>query len=491
MIRFSQYTKSVTISLIGFLLFFNMTALNNIAVAQELKETITAFSDSSLHPLSLTLPNAIEMAKHNYPEIKAAIAHEQAAQFGIRKAKTAYLPKGNLLIQEVRGTSNNITGPLLPQLTIPTIAGAVNGAGNDLSGAWVSGLGSIISWEPFDFGLRKSQVNLAKAITKETGAQRIVTELQVQSAAAEAFLNLVAAQQVLKAKYAQLDRLKIFTDTVKILVSKELKPGVDQYLAEAELARAQDEVTDAEQAKQIATVSLARLIGIASDSIIIDTNPLIESPPEIDIPTVDPFQNPLILSQKAAVDVAHAKLTIINKTYRPQFSLIGVLWGRGSGFRTDISVDESKGYLPTKFNYAVGLSVSFPILDIFPLRADKKIAIQNEAEQCARYELALLNIRTQDLQVHAMLQGALKVAANAPVRLKAATEAAKCARIRYEHALTTVNDIAQDEQLLTQAQVDYALAQLRVWRALLAGAVTMGDIRPFVNHLKNASLQRR
>jgi hypothetical protein len=51
--------------------------------------------------------------------------------------------------------------------------------------------------------------------------------------------------------------------------------------------------------------------------------------------------------------------------------------------------------------------------------------------------------------------------------------------VRYQLGLASVNDVAQNEQLLAESEVEEATARLRVWRALLAEAVAKGDMTQF------------
>jgi outer membrane protein TolC len=459
-------------------------------LAQELRSPIITDTGSSTQPIRLTLVQTIDLARSNYPEIRASIFHQQAAEAGIQKARTAYLPKGSMMVQELRATSNNITGPLFPQMTIPQISGAVNG-GNDLTGGWLSGAGMLVSWEPFDFGLRKAQVNVARSQSQHATAQLAVTELDVETTAADAYLRVLHAQQALKASQAKLERMKTFAETVHVLAQKELKAATDEYLAEAEVAKARDEVTESEQSLEFATIALSKSIGMANASLVLEGEALFDEIQAHAPVFGSALSHPLVLAQQAAVDVASARRRVIAKSYYPQFNLLGALYGRGSGFNTDVSINQALGYYPTKFNYAVGLSISFPFLDIFQLRADQKIATRHEAEERARLDLAVLNIKSQDAEAEALLRSAKKIAANAPIKVKAATEAARSTEIRYRFGLASVNDVALNEQLLRQSQVDYATAQLRVWRALLAVAAANGDLQPFKALATQASSRRQ
>ena len=68
----------------------------------------------------------------------------------------------------------------------------------------------------------------------------------------------------------------------------------------------------------------------------------------------------------------------------------------------------------------------------------------------------------------ATLDGARSIAANTPVQVSAARAAAEQATARYQAGLGNIDEVAEAQRLLTQAEIDDALARLGVWRALLA-----------------------
>jgi outer membrane protein len=72
------------------------------------------------------------------------------------------------------------------------------------------------------------------------------------------------------------------------------------------------------------------------------------------------------------------------------------------------------------------------------------------------------------------------VAANTPVQVKAALAATQQATARYQAGLGTIDQVAEAQRLLTQAEIDDALARLGVWRGLLGVAAAAGDIQPFL-----------
>ena len=62
----------------------------------------------------LTLNDAIQLALKNYPAIKESRARAQAAEESVGVARTAYLPRLDMMWQENRGTTNNVFGLLFP-----------------------------------------------------------------------------------------------------------------------------------------------------------------------------------------------------------------------------------------------------------------------------------------------------------------------------------------------------------------------------------------
>ena len=80
---------------------------------------------AEIPPPKLTLAQAIDLAEKNYPQIRASLEQQVAAQGGIAVARTVYLPRADILWQTNRATANNIYGLLLPQGIVPSISGPV------------------------------------------------------------------------------------------------------------------------------------------------------------------------------------------------------------------------------------------------------------------------------------------------------------------------------------------------------------------------------
>ena len=62
----------------------------------------------------------------------------------------------------------------------------------------------------------------------------------------------------------------------------------------------------------------------------------------------------------------------------------------------------------------------------------------------------------------------------------AARAATEQATARYQSGLGNIDEVAEAQRLLTQSEIDDALARLGVWRGLLQVAAAAGDIGPLV-----------
>src|SRR5829696_7378479 len=149
----------------------------------------------------LTVEQAVAAAVKKYPSVRVSTAQVNAAIAGIRLARTAYLPRFDATAGVNRATRNNVLGLLLPSQVIAPISGPVLGT-NGLGSAWGSTVGLLVSWEPFDFGLRQANVTVAEAGRARAEASVRRTRLDVATIAADSVLTLIAAEQTVIAAQA-------------------------------------------------------------------------------------------------------------------------------------------------------------------------------------------------------------------------------------------------------------------------------------------------
>ena len=435
---------------------------------------------AAAQPAPLTVGQAVELALKNYPAIRVSREQIEAASAGIRLARTAYLPEANALAQVNRATRNNVFGLLLPQSTIPSISGPVLGT-NNFGTTWGTALGVLVSWEPFDFGLRRANVAIADAHKAGSEATLKRTEYEIAVATADACLTLAAAQETIRTAQAAVDRATILQRAIAAQVDAQLRPGADASRAQAELVAARTQAIQAQQAADIARATLAQFTGLEPAQIALDTARFLQLPPGQAAPPLDPARNPAAAEQNAAVEETLARLRALERSYFPRFSLQAAAYARGSGAETSGKIlGGVNGLAPNTQNYALGFSVTFPISSLPALRARQDEQKANIRAQQARAAQIAAELRGQWNRAVATLEGARQVAANTPAQVAAARTTTEQANARYRAGLGTIAEVAEAQRLLTQAEIDDALAHLAVWRGLLAVAAATGDLQPFV-----------
>ncbi len=430
-------------------------------------------------PEEMTIAQAVEDALRNYPSIRVTQEQMNAAAAGIRLAQTAYLPRVDGLAQVNRASRNTFYGMLLSQSVIPGVDGV---KADNFGTVFDSGAGVVVAWQPFDFGLRRANVATAEATRDQAQAAFNRTRYEVSVAAADAFLTVLAARQTAEPARAAVDTWQILQRSIHALVSAQLRPGADESRVAAELALAQTQVAQAEQAIDVARATLSEFVGV--DPALVNPSPgrLMESAPDSPETPFEPAGNPLAKEQTAAIAQQQKRLDALGRSYYPQFLVQGVASGRGSGLETDgTRLGGLNGLVPTVPNYGVGFTVTFSAMDRFAIYEQEAMQSANIRAQEAQYQTITVRLRAQFNIALATLAGARKVAANTPVGVASSRTAVEQATARYQAGLAPIDDVAQARRLLVQAQIDDALARLNVWRARLQVAAARGDIQPFLN----------
>ena len=330
----------------------------------------------------LTLEEAVDFALKNYPAVRASLERVTAAQAAIGLAKTNYLPRADVVWQTNRATDNNITGLLLPQSIIAPISGPVPASTSNQS-AWGSAAGLLFSWEPFDFGYRGAKVSAARTARDQATAEASLTHLDVAVATVNAYLTVLAAQRTVHAAEADVERRDTFDKAVRVLVDNQLRAGADASRADAELARARvnfsscpatSEKTEAGAALAVYS-RIARHVGGGGSR---EAFPRATSLTRL-YSLLLAYTHPLAQVQQARVEEAQAQVHILDRSYYPKFYFQSSVYGRGSGWDpTGKFEGGTAGLGPDRSDWAVGLTVTFPIFDIFAIRSRKQVESANE-----------------------------------------------------------------------------------------------------------------
>jgi len=439
---------------------------------------------------SFTLTQALQYALDHYPSVRSAVEQVNVSTATISVAKAAYLPRLDALWQTNRATANNTFGQLLPQSVIPSISGPVLPSGSSNS-VWGSAVGGLFSWEPFDFGLRGATVREAEAAVVRSRAEETLTRLAVQNAVGSAFLAVLSAQQATVAAVADATRRGTLARTAQVLADNQLRPGAEASRASAERAAADIRVIQAREAVTIAEARLAQLLGVPDGPVTVSAGALLDKFAEGTVPPASLPQHALVQSGQAAIDVALARESVLAATYRPRVFLQSSVFARGTGANVDDGFDGgANGLGLERANWAAGVQVVFPnLFDLATVRARRAAAEATTRSERAHYEEAAQTVSSQQRIADAMVAAARAIAQNTPIQLAAARQSETQARARYDAGLASIVEVADAQNLLTQAEYQDAAARVDVWRALLAQAVAGDSLAPFVNLVRAAEVQ--
>jgi outer membrane protein TolC len=434
---------------------------------------------------SFTLAQALQYAVDHYPSVRAALEQMNVSSATVSVARAAYLPRLDTIWHTNRATANNIFGQLLPQSVIPAVSGPVLPSASAGS-VWGTAVGALVSWEPFDFGVRSAVVHEAEAGVVRSRAEESLTRLGVEQAVGHAFLAVVSAQQAVAAADADVRRRGTLAQAAQALADNQLRPGAEASRALAERAAADTRVIQARQALAIAEARLAQCLGIADRSVTASTAGLLDRLADGAGPPTPAQGHPLLQSGQAAVDLASARESVLAATYRPRVYLQSSVSARGTGANVGGDFNGgADGLGLERANWAAGVQVVFPnLFDVASARARQAAAGAATRAERARYDEAALMVGTEQRTADAVVAASRAIAQNTPVQLSAARLSEMQARARYDAGLTSIVDVADAQHLLAQAEYQDAAARVDVWRALLAQAAAGGSLAPFVERLR-------
>lgn len=438
----------------------------------------------------LTLKQAVQTALTNYPIIKAKGHYVQASQAGVKEARRESLPDFVVSAQQDYGTVNGQNGPLFSYT-----GGAVASSGPVLPGQnGAAAFGALylanINWNFFAFGRYKEKVAVAKKINEEDTADLYQERFQDEVQVAGAYLNLLAAQQLIKTERSNLARAETVQRVVLARVKGQLNPGVDSSQANADVSSAKIQLTNAIDLEQQRASELAQVMGVPAQEFTLDTLFLYQIPATLAAPSgLNPREHPLLKYFQSRVNLSQEETNYLRTYNYPVFSLFGVTQGRGSGFDAaygptnpyDYTHSYTQGVGIQRLNYLIGVGVTWNLTN--PLRVHEQVAEQRFTTLGLgdEYDLIDQRLTAQRTLAETRITNALSNYREAPVQVKAAQDAYMQKSVLYKNGLTNIVDLEQTMYVLNRAENDRDIAYNNVWQALLYKAAATGDWDLFIN----------
>jgi len=466
-------------------------------IHERLIKTATYFSLLFLgiraHSQTLTLKAAVDSALINYGTVKAKANYLKSSQATEKEASTYHLPNLNIAAQQAYGTANGQFGPVIP------IGGfSVASSGPPfLTQNWNAAFGGLylanLSWDFFTFGRVRENVKVAEAQVAQDASDLDQEKFQLQVKVSGAYLNLLAAQRLVLSEQKNLDRANALSVVVIARAKNGLNPGVDSSQANAEVSNAKIALNNAVNYEADQASQLAQLMGTTYQKFQLDTVFINRIPAALyDSIPVNEDQHPLLKFYQSRVNVSKEQEKYIDRFKYPVFSFVGVMQSRGTGFNSnysqlnpdDFNHDYWNGVKPSNSNYLLGVGVVWNLTN--PVRVHQQVTAQEWTSKGLQneYELVSQQIKTQLALADDKIKYAVANYHEAPVQVKAASDAYQQRSVLYKNGLTNIVDVTQALYVLNRAETDRDIANSNVWQALLLKAAASGDFGYFVNEIR-------
>lgn len=446
------------------------------------------FNAFAANAQKLTLKDAVNTALNNYGTIKAKNNYANASKASIQQAKREYLPNLNLSAQQDYGTINGQNGP---SYGFGGFGTASSGPALDKQN-WNAAFGALylanVNWDFFTFGKVKQKIKVADAAYKRDQNDLDQEKFQQEIRVSAAYLNLLAAQRLTKSQQKNLERAITFKNTAVIRAKNGLIAGVDSSFAKAEVSSAKIALTKSQDLEQEQANRLGVLMGLTATDYTLDTTSISRIPVDMLNDTTVKSSHPILKYYQNRIDVSKEQQDYYRRLYYPSFSLFGVIQGRGSGFKSDYGLNQNAytsnyadGINPVRGNYLIGIGMSWNLASL--LKNAPQVKAQHYITEGLKneYELADQQLKAQLALADAKLKNALSNYNEAPIQVKAASDAYLQKSTLYKNGLTTLVDLTQALFTLNRAETDRDIAYTNVWQALLLKSAALGNYELFIN----------
>lgn len=440
----------------------------------------------------MTLSDAIRTGLNNYQSIQAKRNYVNASAALVQNAKSQYLPDVTASIQQAYGTINGQFGVYSSMAGASTIgsSGPINPSQN-----WSAAFGSIYlintNWEFVSFGRLHSRIDFAgKQLLLDSA--NLTQEKFVQSVKiAGAYLNLLIAQRFVQNAQANVDRANFVQQTVLARTKSGLNAGVDSSIANADLSAAKIILIQAINTEQQQRNQLCQLINIIPDVLSLDTSYFFTQPNQFNTNfAVD--NNPQVLFYKSRINQSVSAEKYLQKSINPGVNLFGTFQGKGSGFDYDYSAvtnsNYSKNYFdginPSRYNYLVGLGISWNIVSLAKIKQQVKAQQFVTAAYQNEYDLVNTQLKDQLLLSDQQIENSIKSIKEVPFEYQAASDAYLQKTVLYKNGLTNIVDVQQALYNLNRAETDKSVAYINIWQALLLKSAASGDFDLFMKQVR-------
>jgi outer membrane protein len=435
---------------------------------------------------TLTLDDAISLARAHNRDLRAARERIAIANAGVEQARAALLPTvaaqgrythnykevdfdvGSLLAptlglaDAIRTTTNSAAEAAAIQEVENQINASLGGQPpvviqkqEELDGVVSASVPLIVPSSYF-------ALSAARRTLDATTATYQVNEASVLVSVAQAYFAAAGTDELV---VARRDAVTVATETfdvAKARVAAELANQVESTRAETALVRAQQDLAEAENTRAAAYRALATLLGTREPITVHAADALPAEPGALEALLGDArAHRPELAAEHATIAAAEATERASAWRWSPTLSAFG-----------NVRLQNYAGFSGDKYAWAVGLELDWVVFDGGVRDAQRHLALAQRREAEARLELLGDSVSDEVANAHGSLETKRKGVGSAQRAVELARETLRLVRAQYEAGTAKQLDVLQAQDVLVAAEVglaqahfDVALAELQLRRA--------------------------
>ena len=446
-----------------------------------------AFCPAKAQP-PLSLQQLLKATSENYELLKREGSLVQSTQAALTATKFERLPRFNTMLQASVASNNNLQGTYEGYGVLPSITGGTR-QNSDLSAVSGDVAFAGLNWEAVNFGAYKARVDVAKFNLSVQTNQLASVQYNLDGIVSSYYLELIRQYELQNIEQDNVTRLRQLKLSIGALVSSGTRPGVDSMIAAAELSKSLVGMYQAQKNLAEVQVELSTLTGLSAKTLLPDTldesHLLKDGVAFVFASAIDTLHHPYIDLYSSLYDLKRSKFKLESKSYYPKLWLDANGWVKGSSISYNDQYNNLlEGYSPNRWNYFVGLTLTYDIMNIARKRLNQPVA---KFEADAAYhqlqnEKANLNDEVQraliekDFQLNKLLE--------TEHELSSASSAYNQQMGLYKSGLSSVIDLNIALSYYITAQKDYLDAKVGLMKSVLNYSLVTNSFTALVQTLK-------
>jgi outer membrane protein TolC len=425
----------------------------------------------------MTLDEALAYARDHQPQIRSALAEWTARRAEAKVPRAQWLPQIGGTLQAYVATSNNTAANYLnvPEVDLPRIGGTTATSSTHWSPSGSTLAAISVGQEVYDFGKIAAQMALADAAAEVARGRADAVGLDVQLAVEETFAGVLAAKAIINATEDAYRRALVHRDYAQASTKSGLRPPIDLTRAQADVAQLEVRRIRAQSGLRIARAALAA--AMAANTLEVDAQPI--APDQSPAPAFEEAlhlalqNNPQVAAALSQVRAQESSTRAILRELYPNLVASAGISGRAGGGAP--ATPYGDGWLPDVANWHVGLVFQWNIFDGTVLARRSASRAREEAMR-ADLDLARTTVTLGTQRAYLDLDAALKAVPGLAQAVDAARANQGQADARFRAGLGTIVELADAENLLTNAQLELGVGEFAVARARAELGRAMGQL---------------